>query len=161
MIKVSSWPDTNTMTTVAEQHNDYLDQWAIISQLVAKTKSENRQQKKKKNSKLHFVLESIKGKCFYFVGRAGLTVVKKRGWRRTFWGWEQTSVSQCFQLLSLLWRGGHTEGPAELMWTGRHANQRGTGALRGSGKWERWSEKTRNQKKKRPKSGLSGWKTPK
>lgn len=55
-----------------------------------------------------------------------------------FVGWEETSVSQCLQLLTVSCGGtDSTEGAAELMWTRGHANQRDTGALRGSGKWER------------------------
>ena len=92
-----------------------------------------------------FYFGNYRPEVLLFCERPCLTAVDAR--RRTFVGWEETSVSQRLQLLTVSCGGtGNTEGAAEHMRTRGHANQRGTGALRGSGKWERWSEKKKQKK---------------
>ena len=92
-----------------------------------------------------FYFGNYRPEVLLFCERPCLTAVDAR--RRTFVGWEETSVSQRLQLLTVSCGGtDNTEGAAEHMRTRGHANQRGTGALRGSGKWERWSEKKKQKK---------------
>lgn len=77
---------------------------------------------------------------FPFCTRAGLTEVKTKA--KDFVGWKGTSVFPAPD--SLLRRGWHSEGPAELMWTSRHTNQRGHGSAAGVGKMGavKWKKKT-------------------
>lgn len=99
-----------------------------LSPLFAKTTSETINKPRSYVSE-HFLLESTDRKCFYFV--------RWRAWRwrseaTDFVGWEQTSVSQCFQLLTVYCGGPDTRGdpqsscgPADTQTSGTRERQGG------------------------------------